>query len=206
MNLVIKHLGLQPYLETWQAMQNFTAQRTPETPDEIWLLEHPPVFTQGLNGKAHHILQPLNDIPLVQTDRGGQITYHAPGQLIAYILIDLKRLKMTVKQCVHMLEAVIIDTLSHYHITSQARADAPGVYVEGKKIASLGLRIKRHCTYHGLALNINMNLTPFTQVNPCGLEGIQMTQINEYCPGLGVSDVLPFLEKSLSKAFLDPTF
>jgi len=206
MSLKIKYLGVQPYAETWQAMQNFTANRTEHTEDEIWFLEHPPVFTQGLNGKEQHILQPFNDIPIVKTDRGGQITYHAPGQLIAYILIDLKRLKMTVKHCVHTLESVIIKTLAHYQINAIARADAPGVYVNDQKIASLGLKIKRHCTYHGLALNINMDLTPFNRVNPCGLEGMKMTQINQYCPGLEVSDVLPTLEKALLKAFSPHSF
>mgnify|MGYP000442231335 CR=1 FL=1 len=176
MTIQIKSLGLQPYEKTWQAMQNFTDQRQPETPDELWIVEHPAVFTQGLNGKAEHILQ-NSEIPIIQTDRGGQITYHAPGQLIIYVLIDLKRTKLGVRALVTLLEDSIIEYLATFNIQSQARSDAPGVYVDGKKIASLGLKIRKQKSYHGLALNIDMDLTPFQFVNPCGLQGMQMTQI-----------------------------
>ena len=157
-------------------MQTFTDERQPETPDELWIVEHPAVFTQGLNGKAEHILQ-NSEIPIIQTDRGGQITYHAPGQLIIYVLIDLKRTKLGVRALVTLLEDSIIEYLATFNIQSQARSDAPGVYVDGKKIASLGLKIRKQKSYHGLALNIDMDLTPFQFVNPCGLQGMQMTQI-----------------------------
>jgi len=181
MNLVIKNLGLQPYEVTWQAMQNFTDQRTETTPDELWIVEHPAVFTQGLNGKAEHLLH-STDIPIIQTDRGGQITYHGPGQSILYILIDLKRIKLGVRALVTEIENSIIQYLKTLNITSQARADAPGVYVDGKKIASLGLKIRKQRSYHGLALNVDMDLSPFKTVNPCGLQGMLMTQLSEQLP------------------------
>ena len=177
MTILIKPLGLQPYEQTWQAMQSFTDNRQSETPDELWIVEHPPVFTQGLNGKAEHILQ-NSDIPIVQTDRGGQITYHAPGQVIIYVLVDLKRAKLGVRALVTILENSIIEYLATFNISSQARADAPGVYVDGQKIASLGLKIRKQKSYHGLALNVDMDLSPFKLVNPCGLQGMQMTQIS----------------------------
>ncbi len=179
MSIQIKHLGLQPYQHTWQAMQDFTDQRNAESDDEIWLVEHPPVFTQGLNGKAEHILQD-SDIPIVQTDRGGQITYHAPGQSIVYVLIDLKRAKLGVRALVTELENSIITYLSGLGIESEARPDAPGVYVQGSKIASLGLKIRKQSSYHGLALNVDMDLTPFRLVNPCGLQGMQMVQVSDF--------------------------
>ena len=197
MSLIIRPLALLPYAETWQAMQTFTLERTSETPDEIWLIQHPPVFTQGLNGKAKHLLQTFDDIPVIQTDRGGQITYHAPGQLVAYCLIDLKRNHLTVRQFVHDLENIIIELLAQYQIQSQARADAPGVYVKGHKIASLGLKVRKQCTYHGLALNVCMDLTPFTRVNPCGLQGMQMTQICEFAPKI----TLEMVAEDLSAIF-----
>lgn len=176
MPILIKNLGLQPYQQTWQAMQDFTQQRHADTPDEIWLVEHPAVFTQGLNGKAEHILQ-TSDIPIVQTDRGGQITYHAPGQAIIYVLFDLKRAKLGVRALVSELENSLIDYLSQLGIQANARQDAPGVYVNQQKIASLGLKIRKLRSYHGLALNVNMDLSPFQLVNPCGLQGMQMTQL-----------------------------
>lgn len=178
MPVKIKHLGLQDYQSTWQAMQDFTNQRTTETADEIWIVEHPPVFTQGLNGKAEHILQ-QSDIPIVNTDRGGQITYHAPGQLVLYTLIDLKKAKLGVRALVSIIENSIIAYLARFDIHAEARKDAPGVYVAGNKIASLGLKIRKQRSYHGLALNIDMDLSPFKLVNPCGLQGMQMTQIKE---------------------------
>ncbi|MEA1989866.1 MAG: lipoyl(octanoyl) transferase LipB [Pseudomonadota bacterium] len=179
MNIVIKNLGLQPYEATWQAMQDFTDNRTETTADELWIVEHTPVFTQGLNGKAEHLLH-STDIPIVQTDRGGQITYHEPGQTIVYVLVDLKRAKLGVRALVTALENSIIEYLQQLGIESSARADAPGVYVNGKKIASLGLKIRKQRSYHGLALNVNMDLTPFQMVNPCGLKGMLMTQVSDY--------------------------
>ena len=179
MNIVIKSLGLQPYEATWQAMQDFTDNRTETTADELWIVEHPAVFTQGLNGKAEHLLH-ATDIPIVQTDRGGQITYHGPGQTIVYVLIDLKRSKLGVRALVTTLENSIIKYLQQLGIDSSARADAPGVYVNGKKIASLGLKIRKQRSYHGLALNVNMDLTPFKMVNPCGLQGMLMTQVSDF--------------------------
>lgn len=177
---MIKQLGLQDYQSTWQAMQSFTDERDETTPDELWVVEHPPVFTQGLNGKAEHLIALKPEIPLVQTDRGGQVTYHGPGQLIVYCLLDLKRSKLGVKDLVHRLEKAIIGTLTELGIQSEARADAPGVYVQGNKIASLGLKIRRHKSYHGLSLNLDMDLTPFSWINPCGLNNMQMAQVADF--------------------------
>lgn len=196
-NIKIQHLGLQDYLQTYQAMQAFTQQRHADTADEIWLVEHPPVFTQGLNGQAEHIQQSLRTIPLVHTDRGGQITYHAPGQLIAYLLIDLKRRKLGVRQLVTLLEQACINLLTEFQLPAYARADAPGIYLEGKKIASLGLKIKRQSSYHGLALNVNMNLTPFEWITPCGLKAMQMTQLTHYHPAVTVAQIQPKLLRQI---------
>lgn len=177
-HLLVRWLGQQDYATTWQAMQTFTNERTDETPDEVWLLEHHPVFTQGQNGKAEHVLNPGN-IPVVQTDRGGQVTYHGPGQLMMYTLIDLRRRHVNVRQLVSALEQSVIDLLKAYQIDALAKADAPGVYVDGKKICSIGLRIRRGCSYHGIAFNINLDLAPFTRINPCGFSALQMTQLSE---------------------------
>lgn len=187
--MLIRQLGLQPYQTTWQAMQDFTDQRDDTSPDELWIVEHPAVFTQGLNGKAEHLLKLCPDIPVVQTDRGGQATYHGPGQLVIYILVDLKRAKLGVRALVTLMEESIIQLLDEFGIDSKARADAPGVYVEDRKIASLGLKIRRQKSYHGLALNVNMDLTPFQMINPCGLQGMQMAQLCEFietpaCPSI----------------------
>jgi lipoyl(octanoyl) transferase len=179
--LDVINLGRQDYQTCWQAMTEFTNQRTPDTPDQLWLVEHPPVFTQGQAGKAEHLLFP-GEIPVVQTDRGGQVTYHGPGQLVAYPLLDLKRLKIGVRDLVTYIEETIIATLAHYQIESSAKPDAPGVYVDGKKIASLGLRVRRGCSFHGLALNVDMDISPFSQINPCGYEGLAMTQIKDLIP------------------------
>lgn len=170
---------MQPYEQTWQAMQSFTQHRNEQTADEIWLVEHPPVYTQGLNGKPEHLLKFNPNIPIIQTDRGGQITYHGPGQLIAYVLVDLKRRKLGVRALVSILENSLIELLAQYHITANACKDAPGVYVNGKKIASLGLKIRKQRSYHGLALNVDMDTTPFQAINPCGLHGMQMVQLRE---------------------------
>lgn len=201
MTPVIKNLGMQPYATIWQEMKDFTLSRQPETPDEIWLLEHPPVFTQGLNGKPEHILNSDQNIPIVQTDRGGQVTYHAPGQLIVYLLIDLKRAEIGVRQFVHDLEEIVIQLLAQYQIIAVARADAPGVYVDGQKIASLGLKVRKQCSYHGLALNVDMNLSPFSQVNPCGLAGMQMTQISEHQNDLPLNKISQDLTTKLIQYF-----
>ena len=176
--LEVINLGLQPYAQTWQAMTDFTNQRTPETPDQLWLVEHPPVFTQGQAGKEEHLLFP-GDIPVVQTDRGGQVTYHGPGQLVAYPLLDLRRLKMGVRDLVTAIEQTIVATLAAYGIEAYPKPDAPGVYVAGNKIASLGLRVRRGCSFHGLALNVDMDLAPFLRINPCGYQGLAMTQMRD---------------------------
>jgi lipoyl(octanoyl) transferase len=167
---------LQDYQTVWQAMSDFTDQRTADTQDQLWLVEHPPVFTQGQAGKAEHLLFP-SDIPVIQTNRGGQVTYHGPGQLVAYPLLDLRRRKMGVRELVTHIEQIIIATLDHFGIKSAAKTDAPGVYVGGKKIASLGLRVRKGCSFHGLALNVDMDLSPFLQINPCGYQGLEMTQV-----------------------------
>lgn len=176
--LVIRNLGLQDYTRIWQAMQQFTDQRNSDSVDEIWLLEHSPVFTQGQAGKAEHLLFP-GEIPVVQVDRGGQVTYHGPGQLVAYVLLDIKRRNLGVRQLVTMLEQILIQLLAGHGIAAKARPDAPGVYVNGAKIASLGLRVRKGCTFHGLALNVNMNMEPFSRINPCGYAGMQMIQSSE---------------------------
>jgi lipoyl(octanoyl) transferase len=179
--LFVRQLGQQEYLQTWQAMTAFTNERTAETPDELWLVEHLPVFTQGQAGKAEHLLFP-GDIPVVQSDRGGQVTYHGPGQLVAYPLLDLRRLKMGVRELVTQIEQTIIATLAHYQIEAAAKPDAPGVYVNSNKIASLGLRVRRGCSFHGLALNVAMDLAPFQRINPCGYQGLAMTQVQDLLP------------------------
>jgi lipoyl(octanoyl) transferase len=189
MSLIIHQLGLQAYTDTHQAMQRFTAQRNADTADQIWLVEHPPVYSQGLNGDARHIQQNLDDIPLVHSDRGGQITYHGPGQLVLYVLIDLKRRKLGVRQLVTLLEQSTINLLQRYGLSAQARADAPGIYIDGKKIASLGLKIKRQCSYHGLALNVNMDLSPFQRITPCGLDGMKMCQLADFIEVINLSEV-----------------
>ena len=176
--LVVKRLGRQDYEPVWKAMHEFTDQRTEDTLDEVWLVEHNPVFTQGQAGKAEHLLN-TGDIPVVQSDRGGQVTYHGPGQLVAYFLINLRRKNFGVRDLVTHIENIVINTLKAYDIDSAARPDAPGVYVDGKKICSLGLRIRKGCSFHGLALNVNMDLAPFLRINPCGYEGMEMVQISQ---------------------------
>jgi len=174
--MIVKDLGLVDYQQTCDAMKAFTAQRDASTEDELWLVEHPAVFTQGLNGKEEHILN-TGDIPVVKTDRGGQITYHGPGQLIAYTLFDLKRQKIGVREMVSRLENSVISLLDELGIKAQARTDAPGVYVDDRKIAALGLRVKRGSCYHGLSLNVNMDLSPFLKINPCGYQGMEVIDI-----------------------------
>ena len=177
--LHIRQLGQQDYEETWQAMKNFCLARESNTPDEVWFVEHPAVFTQGITGKPEHISS-NNDIPIIQSDRGGQVTYHGPGQLVMYVLFDLRRLGIGIRALVDALENVTIAGLKMYGLTANARKDAPGVYIDNKKIASLGLRVKKSCSYHGLSVNINMDLTPFSHINPCGYEGLEITQLSEH--------------------------
>lgn len=175
--LRVRWLGRVDYQQTWQCMQAFTDRRDADTADEIWLLEHPPVFTQGQAGKAEHLLFP-GDIPVVQVDRGGQVTYHGPGQLVAYVLVDIRRQGIGVRDLVSLIENSLIGLLASYNVTSCAKADAPGVYVNEAKIASLGLRIRRGCSFHGLALNVDMDLEPFGRINPCGYQGLRMTRLS----------------------------
>lgn len=177
-NVIIRWLGQQAYLPSWEAMRAFTDQRDEHTPDEIWVLEHPPVFTQGQNSKPEHILQ-KSDIPIIKTDRGGQVTYHGPGQLVIYLLIDVQRKKYHIRQLVTLIEDSVIQLLADYGITAAAKKDAPGIYVNNQKICSIGLRIRRGCSYHGLALNVDMDLNPFNQINPCGFSELKMTQLTE---------------------------
>lgn len=172
----IRHLGIQDYEPIWRDMQQFTVNRTPETEDELWIVEHPPVYTLGLSGKREHLLNTGN-IPIIQSDRGGQVTYHGPSQVVIYTLLDLTRLKLNIRQLVSLLEQAMIDVLSSYGIDSKARADAPGVYVRAKKIGSIGIRIKKNCSYHGLSLNNNMDLRPFSGINPCGYADLKVTQL-----------------------------
>jgi len=171
--LIIRQLGLQTYLPIWQAMQDFTNNRDAETADEIWLVEHQAVFTQGQAGKEEHLLMP-GDIPVVKVDRGGQVTYHGPGQQMLYVLINLKRNKLGVRDLVTALEECVVNTLKEYAIDAYPKADAPGVYVDSKKVCSIGLRIRKGCSFHGLALNVNMDLSPFQRINPCGYAGLEM--------------------------------
>ncbi len=173
--LLVRQLGRQPYQPVWQAMQDFTDKRDEQTRDELWVLEHEPVFTQGQAGKAEHILAP-GDIPVVQVDRGGQVTYHGPGQLVVYFLLDIRRRKVGVRQLVNTIEDTIVALMANYGVVAAAKADAPGVYVQGDKLCSLGLRIRKGCSFHGLALNVDMDLSPFARINPCGYAGMQMVQ------------------------------
>lgn len=175
----IKFLGLADYESTWQAMKQFTAQRTAATRDEIWLLQHPPTYTQGQAGKPEHLLN-ARQIPVVQIDRGGQITYHGPGQIVAYLLLDLRRWKINVRQLVRLMEQSVINILSACNIVASGRVDAPGVYVGDAKIAALGLKIKHSCCYHGLSFNVDMDLTPYDFINPCGYQGLRVTQLKDF--------------------------
>lgn len=196
----VRQLGLCDYEPVWYDMQLFTQQRDRQSIDEIWLLQHPPIYTLGMNGKREHLLAP-GDIPVVEIDRGGQVTYHGPGQLLAYTLFDLKRLNIGIRGLVEALESSVIDWLAAQGVTAVARRDAPGVYVEGAKIAALGLRIKRGCSYHGLALNVNTDLEPFAGINPCGYEGLAVTRTSDLGIDLSVEEVavqwLPYLTERL---------
>ncbi|OMG56435.1 octanoyltransferase [Azonexus hydrophilus] len=178
MNITVKRLGRVAYEPTFQAMQDFTATRTAETPDELWIVEHPPVYTLGQAGKPEHILRDVG-IPIVKIDRGGQVTYHGPGQVLIYLLLDLSRLKIKVRELVTAIEQAVIDLLAEHGVTAERRDGAPGVYVADAKVAALGLRIRNGCSYHGVSLNVDMDMTPFAAINPCGYPGLQVTQTRD---------------------------
>ncbi|WP_415846204.1 lipoyl(octanoyl) transferase LipB [Stutzerimonas zhaodongensis] len=197
--LGIRELGLVDYQPAWQAMQRFTNGRGPDSADEIWLLQHPRVFTQGQAGKAEHLLLP-GDIPVVQADRGGQVTYHGPGQLVCYLMLDVRRLGIGVRELVSRIEHSLIDLLASYEVQAVSKPDAPGVYVDGAKIASLGLRIRNGRSFHGLALNVDMDLEPFGRINPCGYAGMAMTQLADLVSGpIALSEVSARLSEQLVK-------
>lgn len=181
----VRWLGLRDYAETWARMRELSDERDAATQDELWLLEHPPVFTLGQAGLAEHILE-AGPIPIVHCDRGGQVTYHGPGQLVAYLLLDLKRARLGVKQLVHLLEQAVIDLLAEHGVVAEPRADAPGVYVGSAKIASVGLRVRRGCSYHGIALNVDLDLRPFSRINPCGYPGLEVTRLRDLGVDLGI--------------------
>ncbi|MEI8362492.1 MAG: lipoyl(octanoyl) transferase LipB [Betaproteobacteria bacterium] len=195
-NLLVRHLGMTDFEAICLAMQNFTAQRLSDTPDELWLTEHAPVYSLGLNRK--NVRLPIrNDIALISTDRGGKITYHGPGQVIIYLLLDLKRAHLTIRKLVSVLENTVIALLAEHGIEASAKSDAPGVYVQGAKIASLGLRIKKNCCYHGLSLNVNMDLTPFEAIDPCGYAGLKVTQMKDLGLNTNVQAIAELLAKKL---------
>jgi lipoyl(octanoyl) transferase len=196
--LIVRQLGLQPWAPVSLAMHQFTDQRDDATPDEIWLVEHHPIFTQGQAGKSEHLLMP-GDIPVVQSDRGGQVTYHGPGQQVMYVMVNLKRRKVGVRQLVTAIEQTVVETLAQLGVSASARADAPGVYVDGKKICSLGLRIRNGCSFHGLALNVAMDLTPFLRINPCGYAGLEMTQLSQLKPTVQMADIKPLLIENFAR-------
>jgi lipoyl(octanoyl) transferase len=190
----IRALGMVDYEPIWRAMQRFTAERNADTVDEIWLLQHPPTYTQGQAGKPEHLLNPTA-IPVVKIDRGGQITYHGPGQIVAYLLLDLRRWKINVRELVRLMEQAVIDLLAEYGVQAEGRVDAPGVYVNDAKIAALGLKIKNGCCYHGLSFNVDMDLTPFANINPCGYQGLKVTQ----CIVQGITVPLEELQAELTQ-------
>jgi len=194
----MRHLGRVEYEPTWRAMQAFTSARDESTADELWLCEHPPVFTQGLAGKPEHLLRDIG-IPVVKIDRGGQITYHGPGQVVCYLLLDLRRRGLTVKTLVNRMEQAVIDLLGEYGVAAERLAGAPGVYVGAAKIAALGLKVKRNCCYHGLALNVAMDLTPFAAINPCGCAGMAVTQLSYFDPAANVESASAKLAARLER-------
>ncbi|MFL1483826.1 lipoyl(octanoyl) transferase LipB [Marinobacter sp. LN3S78] len=199
MPLVIRDLGLRPYEPVWEAMKAFTAGRDRSVPDELWSVQHPPVYTQGQAGKAEHILAPGN-IPVVQADRGGQVTYHGPGQLVVYLMVDLPRAGLGVRQLVNIIEQSLVSVLATEGIEAAPRPDAPGVYVDGAKIASLGLRVRRGCSFHGLALNVDMDMEPFTRINPCGFSGMSMCQVRDFSPSANLDALAMRLTDTLAVA------
>ncbi|MEL4014062.1 lipoyl(octanoyl) transferase LipB [Dryocola clanedunensis] len=203
--ILIRQLGRQPYEPVSQAMHDFTDTRDETTADELWLVEHDPVFTQGQAGKAEHVLVP-GDIPVIQSDRGGQVTYHGPGQQVMYVLLNLRRRKLGVRDLVTVLEQTVVNTLAELGIEAYPRADAPGVYVDGRKICSLGLRIRKGCSFHGLALNVDMDLSPFLRINPCGYAGLEMTQVKTLREEISLKDIQPLLIKHLMTLLNNPPF
>lgn len=198
--IIVREMGRVAYLPTLEAMQDFTARRGADTVDEIWLVEHAPVYTVGLNGKPEHLLHPT-DIPVIKIDRGGQITYHGPGQIVAYLLVDLKRRGYGVREMVSRMEQAVVALLAEYGLTAESRSSAPGVYVNDAKIAALGLRIKRGCSYHGLSLNVDMDLSPFLAINPCGYPGLAVTQTSDLGIADGVQAVTEKLVRQLMQKF-----
>lgn len=196
----VRQLGRQPYEPVWRAMQRFTDARDEATPDELWVVEHEPVFTLGQAGKPEHVLAP-GDIPVLQVDRGGQVTYHGPGQLVVYPLLDLRRLHIGVRDYVCRIEQAIIDTLDEWNILGERRDGAPGVYVGGAKVAALGIRVRRGCTFHGLSFNVAMDLEPFHRINPCGYQGLQVTAVLDLGGPSGMQAVTPVLLAQLARQF-----
>ncbi len=194
----IRHLGEVDYHETWQKMQDFTNARQNSHADELWFLQHPPVYTLGKNGKPEHVLNPAA-VPVINSDRGGQVTYHGPGQIVVYTMLDLHRLKIGVRQLVTVLEQSVIELLAGYSVDSSARRDAPGVYVNNAKIAALGLRVRKGCSFHGLALNVDMDLEPFSRINPCGYEGLEVTQLKNLVADIELNEVVDNLQHTLLK-------
>nr|WP_153019264.1 lipoyl(octanoyl) transferase LipB [Lysobacter capsici] len=196
----LRDLGRQPYEPVWRAMQAFTDARGADTPDELWLVEHDPVFTLGQAGKDEHVLMP-GDIPVIHVDRGGQVTYHGPGQIVLYPLLDLRRLKVGVREYVDRIEQAVIDTLAEWNIEGARRDGAPGVYVAGAKVMALGIRVRRGCTFHGLAFNIAMDLSPYQRINPCGYQGLQVTSVLDLGGPSGMEQVKPVLIAQLARQF-----
>ena len=195
----VRRLGFADYEPTWRAMRRFTENRTPATRDELWLTEHPPVYTLGVAGRAAHLPRVANGIPVIKVDRGGQITYHGPGQVVLYALLDMRRLGLTVRPLIRKMEQAVIDLLATYGIGAEGRIEAPGVYVDGAKIAALGLRIKNGCCYHGLAFNADMDLSPFHAIDPCGYSGLAVTQARD----LGITDTPEILGEKLAQSLLE---
>ena len=200
--MIVRRPGRVPYEPTWRAMQDFTAQRDASTPDELWLVEHPPVYTLGQAGKAEHLLH-VTDIPLVKIDRGGQITYHGPGQVVGYLLLDLHRRGLKVREMVNLIEQALIDCIADYGLDARRKDGAPGVYIDDAKVAALGLRVKNGCSYHGLSLNVDMDLTPFTWINPCGYSGLQTIQLKDFGVTEGPDEVATRLLGHLQRHFPD---
>jgi lipoyl(octanoyl) transferase len=198
--IIFRELGMQPYLPVWEQMKQFTQLRHEATTDECWFLEHFPVYTQGQAGKAEHVFNP-GDIPIVLSDRGGQVTYHGPGQLVVYVLTDLRQRNIGIRTLVTKLEQVLITLLAAYNVPAASRCKAPGVYVNDKKIASIGLRVKNGCTYHGIALNVAMDLKPFFGINPCGFATLKMTQLSDFVPDITISEVTHRLKAIFSNQF-----
>jgi lipoyl(octanoyl) transferase len=195
MPLRVRELGRAEYEPTWRAMQSFSLARAADSADELWLLEHPPVYTLGVAGRPEHLSRVEHGIPVVRTDRGGQVTYHGPGQIVAYLLLDLRRRGLTIRPLVRLMERCVIDLLASYGIAAAGRVDAPGVYVDGAKIAALGLRVRNGCCYHGLAFNVDMDLSPFLSIDPCGYPGLTVTQARD----LGIRDTIDALREKLTR-------